>query len=103
MDLMNHLTDKTNGPPLSCYDWFGTTPLLTSYYDDKDDRMVSILYYGDPDLTLWKSEDGPDFFSFLWQINGYLSNDPRKQSTSGAMLKTGNGFFANNVFTAERH
>ncbi len=101
MDLMNHLSDKTNGSPTSCDDWFRTTTLLTSYYDNRDNRMVSIVYYGDPDLTLWESEDGPDFFSFLWQINGYLSNDPETAINIGGNIKTGNGFYANTIFTAE--
>lgn len=99
-DLFNHLTDKS-GPPISCSDWFGKTGLPTAYYDVKDNKTVKIMYYGDSDLTLWERENTFDYYSFIWQINGYLSNDLTKVVNIGGQIKSGDGMMNGKIFTSE--
>ena len=97
-DILDHLTDKRYGAPLTCGDWFSVTPLNTSYFDESQGKLVSIKYYGDRDLALWEPENTYNYFSFLWQINGYFSNDPSTAVNFGGNVKSGPGVIINNVF-----
>jgi hypothetical protein len=53
VDILDKMCDTTLNAPITAQGWMSNTDLEKYYYDDEDDQIVAIHYYGDPDLSLW--------------------------------------------------
>jgi hypothetical protein len=56
VDLIKNLSDKSFEEPWTVEDWMTRSEIPKSYYDDDQQKNVSINYIGNSALTLWLSE-----------------------------------------------